>query len=284
VTYESWFENTAKKDAFISSDKYLFGSNDGNYIYKKRDYLFKFGREWREQIQLSVYFDLIRDRRRVLVVGHSDIKLENPSLKYLRSLGIRKVYGTNTLNWNDYSESIPIGLTNNCDDSSLHRILGDTRHLVRAHETSDRATQFDAKIYVNFTHTNNVGERLEVLNIAKMKPNVSFESTEITNHGRIKYLQQCRSHSLTLCPEGNGIDTHRLWEVLYMGGTPVVKKSNFLPKVLDSLPVIFIDEWKQILDNSFLEKEWLHAQTRRSNLEALEIGFWLQRINANLNG
>ncbi len=282
MPYEAWFEKVLENDDFISTDKYLLGSKTSNYIYKKRDYLFTYSRKWRDQYQLSLYFDLLRQRKRILVVGHSDISLDNPNLKYLKMLGIKKVFGINTLNWNDFSESIPIGLTNDCDDSPLHRILGDTRHFLRAHETSSRVEQYDGKVYVNFTTSNNLKERTDALNYAKMKSDVTFESTEINDFARTRFLQQCRNHSLTLCPEGNGFDTHRLWEVLYMGGTPIVKKSNFLPKVLDSLPVIFIDEWKQILDNSFLEKEWLHAQTRRSNLEALEIGFWLQRINAQI--
>lgn len=46
------------------------------------------------------------------------------------------------------------------------------------------------------------------------------------------------------CPRGNGIDTHRFWEVLYRGAVPVVKKSNWSSslKIL-SLPMLEVDSW-----------------------------------------
>ena len=41
------------------------------------------------------------------------------------------------------------------------------------------------------------------------------------------YKQKLESHKFVLCPPGNGIDTHRMWETLYLDSIPVVEKYKF---------------------------------------------------------
>lgn len=37
-----------------------------------------------------------------------------------------------------------------------------------------------------------------------------------------EYLYELSRHYFVLCPRGNGIDTHRFWETLYLGGIPMI--------------------------------------------------------------
>lgn len=282
MKYDEWFTNLIRSDSFISSDKYFMNRKKGNYVYKKRDYLFNNGRGWRGQIQYPVIIDRLFKGSAVLVTGHSDIPVTLTDLDKLERIGFKKVYGTNTFNLQGFAESIPLGLTNDCDDSPFHRILGDTSHFKKAHENTIFIKNYTGSIYVNFTSSNNAKERAKVIQLVKDRPNTKFENVVISNPNRINFLANCRSHSFVLAPEGNGYDTHRLWETLYMGGTPIIKYSPYLPTVLTELPVVIVNSWTQIADEKFLEVSWHYAQNKRENLRYLEIEYWLDRIGKSV--
>ena len=63
-----------------------------------------------------------------------------------------------------------------------------------------------------------------------------------------------------LCPRGNGLDTHRAWETLYLGRIPVVKRSAMDAVFDDELPVIFVNDWEN-MTLSFLEAA--HEEVRK---------------------
>jgi hypothetical protein len=48
-----------------------------------------------------------------------------------------------------------------------------------------------------------------------------------------------------ICPRGNGLDTHRMWESLYLGRTTVVTSGTLDPLWKD-LPVLILDDWQQV--------------------------------------
>jgi hypothetical protein len=56
------------------------------------------------------------------------------------------------------------------------------------------------------------------------------------------------------CPRGNGLDTHRVWEALYLGAVPVLERSPLDPLYSD-LPVLLVDSLKG-LTRSQLEEAW----------------------------
>ena len=266
-----------ESDDFITSDKYL--SNSGmSYKYKKRDFIFQPGK-WRGKLILPVWLNPFTNFRFPLVLGHSDYSTGLTELRKLRLFGVRKVYGVNTMNWSNYSEAIPLGLTNDCDDSVAHRIYGNTDHLRIANSLAESAVKFDGKIYVNFTVTNNLEQRRQLLLTLKHCKDVIYNDFEPTPESRIKYLTNLKKYSLVPCPEGNGFDTHRLWETLYMGGTPVIIENNFLPKILDDLPVIKLKLWDEIKNIEILEKCWWQAQKKRNNYNLISFSYWKNKLN-----
>ena len=62
-----------------------------------------------------------------------------------------------------------------------------------------------------------------------------------------------------LCPRGNGLDTHRSWETLYLGRIPVVK-SSAMDAVFDELPVILVNNWENMTLSSL---EDAHEKIRK---------------------
>jgi hypothetical protein len=59
-----------------------------------------------------------------------------------------------------------------------------------------------------------------------------------------EYLRDLASSHFCIAPRGNGIDTHRLWEALYLRTVPVVVRSRVVEENPD-LPVVVLDDWAQ---------------------------------------
>lgn len=96
-------------------------------------------------------------------------------------------------------------------------------------------------------------------------------------HPYREYLALIKAHPFTLCPSGNGADTHRLWESLYLGCIPICK---MIPQYIwfRELPICWIDDWEEIRE-PFLEKEYERIKGKAWNLEKLSLEYWLGKIN-----
>jgi hypothetical protein len=54
-------------------------------------------------------------------------------------------------------------------------------------------------------------------------------------------------HRFAACPRGNGIDTHRVWEALYLGVVPVVERSPSVEHfAAQGLPMVVVDGWSEV--------------------------------------
>lgn len=59
------------------------------------------------------------------------------------------------------------------------------------------------------------------------------------------YLRHMAKHRFVLCPAGNGLDTHRVWEALLVGSIPVTASSP-MDSLLRRLPVVIVNDWDEI--------------------------------------
>jgi hypothetical protein len=61
----------------------------------------------------------------------------------------------------------------------------------------------------------------------------------------IKLLQR---YKFCVCPEGNGLDTHRLWEALFVKTVPILLRSKFSENIqmTTKLPMILLDSWEEL--------------------------------------
>ena len=105
------------------------------------------------------------------------------------------------------------------------------------------------------------------------------------------YLKQMAEFKFALSPRGWGPDCYRTWEALLVGTIPVVergihdaiairaKKESQLDKLYEGLPILVIDDWKQITED-FLEKEYRRITSKKYNLGKLYIEYWHKKIKA----
>ena len=64
-------------------------------------------------------------------------------------------------------------------------------------------------------------------------------------------IQRLAEYRFCICPEGNGVDTHRLWEALFVGCTPVVLKSPFTDILMrNKVPILALDRWEDYVETT----------------------------------
>ena len=90
------------------------------------------------------------------------------------------------------------------------------------------------------------------------------------------YIHNLRRYAFCLCPRGNGIDTHRIWESLYMGCIPIVKR-HITHVFNQDLPILFIDDWREITSD-FLNQTDKNVDTSLFGSELLTMSYWKDKI------
>jgi len=262
----------------ITSDGYLEHSlRCSKCVYYKSDAIYS-AVQWRGETLGPL---IKRQRSRYsgpLILGHSDQETSKVRSTILYLRGYEQIFGVNVQPYKGFARPIPIGLTNETDESFLHKLFGDRNLLLRSISESDLATQFRGSVYGNFSVSTNRRERSGLATLL-IKNNLIFEEPEMSENGRLNFLSNIRVNNFTVCPVGNGLDTHRLWETLYLGGIPIVIRSQFYESLLRGLPCLFVDNWNQILDRDFLEYHWWEIQQKSYSFEKLSLQYWIERFH-----
>ena len=79
------------------------------------------------------------------------------------------------------------------------------------------------------------------------------------------YVNVLASHKYVICPPGNGVDCHRIWETLMVGGIPILLRSVFTEIIAEEIPCILLDSW-----NDF-RMEQLHDEYPRLSAALLAL-------------
>lgn len=94
------------------------------------------------------------------------------------------------------------------------------------------------------------------------------------------YLRGLASSYFCIAPRGNGIDTHRVWEALYLRTVPIVTRSLMVDQHTD-LPIVTLDDWSEFRSEDF-SPELYHRLMDGWNPDVLELDHYLERIQSTL--
>lgn len=130
------------------------------------------------------------------------------------------------------------------------------------------------KLYVNFEENTNFFHRYPLLKKLEKLDFVYIEKKKLTLE---EYSKKLSLYKYIFCPYGNGVDTHRIWETLYSGSTPVVFNHKTF-ETLKNLPVIFLDNFSN-LSIKFLEKE--NEKIKNSEFQKLLLDYWIKYIEGH---
>ena len=132
----------------------------------------------------------------------------------------------------------------------------------------------DINLYLNFQVNTNFVERS---NLYKIFTGHDWVTHDFPDNDNNKYHQSLKEATFVLCPWGNGVDTHRLWEALYSGSIPVTKQHVTYKSVKD-LPILFVDDYEDIT-YELLEQFLKNLDINKFNIEKLDLNYWIDEIN-----
>lgn len=272
------------RDYIIHSEFRRSANYSGAFSYWKRDFLFKSGTWGSEEVE--PYFMSIRNSAN-LVIGESDYSFGEREFRLLKLLAkVRRVWAAN-FRGKFLSKSpiqpVPIGLTSPTGPSPLHALLGDASQLAAVWSSVQQGEiETNPKLYFNFSPSTSSRKRRAVIDVVKGLDPSTFVAKEpkFTSDGRIEYLRDIAAYRFNVCPEGNGMDTHRFWETLYLGGIPVVLRGSYqhrLGKYL-SLPVMAIRAWRDLSDFESIKEEGAVLSSRLFDFTPLRLSFWANQF------
>lgn len=93
--------------------------------------------------------------------------------------------------------------------------------------------------YFSFAEGTNPGERGNCRRQVA-KHGLVFQSSNLSP---AEYISRLPEYKMAICPVGNGLDTHRLWECLYCGVVPIVARNALNENIAKYFPIIILDTW-----------------------------------------
>ena len=177
-----------------------------------------------------------------LIIHNSDYSFNDNHLVLLKLKNINKIF-TQNINVSPTNNLIPlpIGIANS---QWSHGCLNCLNKVIKylSNYKKDKLIYFYFKINTNKKlrqdcYDKIIKSKYKIINIPKM------EYTE--------YLKCLANHKYAICPEGNGIDTHRFWECLYLKVIPICKKNYITRYYKQFFPIKLVNDWDDIDDPKF---------------------------------
>ena len=142
--------------------------------------------------------------------------------------------------------------------------------------TEDRLLKAHADFHFN-KHKHQVwgDDRDSVKRVLEGNPSVVFQAQKLK---RIELWREKTRYAFVVSPHGNGLDCHRTWESLVLGNIVIVKRSSLDP-LYAGLPVVIVDDWREITEESLRKWHIEHAAAfRRPEVtERLTNRYWIDR-------
>ena len=193
----------------------------------------------------------------ILITHNSDYCIEdNFSVRgILNCKNLIKWYAQNVCIFDEKLMPLPIGIANSMwghNNSSFY----DLNNIRNLHKTK----------------LNNIYFRFSIINHPNR--NVCYNElrdklTFLDHENSWNNLKRLSTYKFCICPEGNGVDTHRLWECLYLQTIPIVLKTSFVLVLKEKLdiPMIILNKWSDLDETVLKYDSYVFDETYYKKLE-----------------
>jgi hypothetical protein len=172
----------------------------------------------------------------ILITHNSDQNIEFTDCvkTILNSNKLIMWYAQNLVFEHEKIRPLPIGLANSMWPHGNLKPFNDSNLINHLTEKSEN-------VYFNFKNETNMHKRYPCYNILKKH----FHWLPIIDP--VQNLYRLKKYRFCICPEGNGVDTHRLWECLYLRVVPIVIQSPFIQILTKyNVPLVILNEWSDL--------------------------------------
>jgi hypothetical protein len=169
----------------------------------------------------------------VLVTHNSDYTVTDKDIYIAEHPKIRHWYAQNTNIIHSKITNLPIGIANSQWDHGNKENWNDIVLKPNCEKEN---------IYFYFNVATNRTKRLECQRIIESKGLKFGEHCEHASFLRDLAL----NYRYAVCPEGNGIDSHRVWECLYTNTIPICIRSSNTSIIEQEYPIVLLDSWDDL--------------------------------------
>lgn len=230
-------------------------------------------------------FDYIKslDNEVILITGNSDYPINDKLINDV-PLNVKIWFGQNILGHHPKINPIPMGIENKNESVRKgHGVGYYDRVSIKEKLLSKDVIKIPIKeIYSNFNINTNFKHR----NMVKQKSiELPFIDWEYPTKSLEEFFDKILDYKIVLCPAGNGIDTHRIWEILYSNRVPLtIKIGNYkIYELYEKLPIIILDSIEDLENFFLIQEKYEIAKTKFNNLYLLDFEYWKNKILENLN-
>jgi hypothetical protein len=85
------------------------------------------------------------------------------------------------------------------------------------------------------------------------------------------YCQRILDHKFMICPQGNGIDCHRNWEVLCLKRVPIMKRHSYLEELYKNYPVLWVNDYDEVTKILLVDNDHLYTQSKNIDDNLLDL-------------
>ncbi len=177
--------------------------SDGDIVFSKTEYV--------KSLFKLLHGTTLKDL--TLITHQSDIEINN-KLYSKKPKAISRWFSVNVSIEKEDLYSLPIGFANEYYNKNINPDI---------YGKKNQSTKKSNQIYINFNPNTNYFEREKILKTY----NDNKDFVIATNNSEMaEYRDDLEKYKYVLCPPGNGIQTHRLWEAMCFGSIPIVKKRS----------------------------------------------------------
>lgn len=268
VTHEQ-FKNLKLEEKYIVEKNSYLITYKMNYLkLKENDIIFCNSKFIKDLFYLLNKIDTLKNIK--LITHQTDLLIDKKIYKR-KPKCISEWYSINVGFHHKNLVPIPLGLANSYSPKNIK-------------ETEIKNTDFlDKKLelYVNFNENTNLKAREGLYVNFKNK---NWAVVKDFNLSIENYISDLKNYAFVLCPRGNGVDTHRVWEALYSGSVPVLEYHETY-RLMKSLPILFVNNLNNL---TYEEMKTFHESFNeiKFNLDSLKLLYWINlisksRINSN---
>lgn len=121
-------------------------------------------------------------------------------------------------------------------------------------------------------HRTDTGDRGSIGSLFQDK-----EWATVTHLPYEQYLKGIQDHKFVLCPSGNGIESARNWETLYLRRVPIFKDHPYLQEMFKDFPALFVRDWDEVTEELLLANDYLYQQAQTMDMEKLDLDYWYNK-------
>ena len=211
-----------------------------------------------------------RCRPEVCDIRHKySIKIDTFTTETMSSIpsNIKKWYLSNTMVQEDIITGLPFGVNQGASE-----IIP----TIKRYDFEDK----ENLAYINWQNYTDERWRLKSQYIARELP---WTTVRETSDLKVEeFFDEIAQHVYVFCPQGNGVDTYRFWETLYLGSIPIVRDCP-LVRYFSGLPMLVVKQWHDVTPGLLKEQyETYFSKEELFSFDKAKLSYWEGLINSNV--